>query len=119
MDLLNPESNSIWINGAIVIVAAALVWMGGSQLARHAKTISEQTGAGQEFLGALLLGGIASLPELAMAAAAAHAGSAALAASILLGGIAITMVALAVADSVIGRKPITTKVQKPVVLVQS
>lgn len=119
MDLLEPRNNPLLVNLAFFVVSAAIVWLAGSHLARCAKAIADHTGAGQALLGAVLLGAVASLPELAMAAAAAVNGDAALAVGILLGGIAMTMAALAAADATTRhREPLSTDVTKPVVILQ-
>jgi cation:H+ antiporter len=49
-------------NVTIFAADAAVVWLAG-----YADAIAEATGIGREFLGILLLGGITSLPEIAVA----------------------------------------------------
>jgi cation:H+ antiporter len=119
MNVFDPSENSLLANLALFAASAVIVWLAGTQIARCAKVISERTGAGQALLGAVLLGAVVSLPEMGMAAAAAVRGNADLAVSVLLGGIAMTMVALACADSATPhREPLTTDVIKPVVPLQ-
>jgi cation:H+ antiporter len=70
----------------IFAASAAVVWIAGTRLARYAKAISERSGAGQGFIGTVLLGVVASFPEMTMAATAALIGNAPLAINLLLGG---------------------------------
>lgn len=119
MDLLDFSGKPLVVNLACFAVSAAVVWLAGTHLARCAKAISERTRSGQALIGAVLLGAVVSLPEMGMSAAAAVQGNSELAVSVLLGGIAMTMVALAFADSVTRhREPLTTDVVKPVVPLQ-
>jgi cation:H+ antiporter len=76
----------MWANVALFAAAAALVWIGGVRLTGYAKTIAERTGAGEAFIGILLLGAVVSLPEMATTVAAAAMGDAKLAVNTLLGG---------------------------------
>jgi cation:H+ antiporter len=103
-------------NLALFAVEAALVWLGGVKLSAHAKAIANRTGAGQAFVGIVLLGGIVSLPEMATSVAAARLGNAGFAVSTLLGGIAATMVIMAVTDIVTGREALSTDIAHPIVL---
>lgn len=118
MELLKFETHSLWINAVIALAAAGVTWFAGVRLTRYAKTISEQTGAGQALIGMLLLGGIVSLPEMAMAMTASAFGNAQLAVNTLLGGIPVTMAILAVTDAAVGREPLSLDVSHPIVLLQ-
>jgi cation:H+ antiporter len=69
-------------------------------------------------LGILLLGGITSLPEAAVTVTAAVGGNVELAVNNLLGGIAMQVAILAVADVAIGRAALTAVVPNPIVLLQ-
>lgn len=108
----------ILANVAIFVVAAALVWIAGSRITRYANVISQKTGIGQAFIGLLLLGGVTSLPELAVAITSAVAESPALAVNGLLGGIAMQVAILAFADVLIGRKALTSVIPDPVIFIQ-
>lgn len=106
------------INAAIFIAAAIAVWIAGTKLARYADAIAESTGIGREFLGILLLGGVTSLPELAVATTATLQGTPALSVNDVLGSASINLVVLAVADAVIGRDALTSIPGSPVLMVQ-
>ena len=105
-------------NIAIFAVAATVVWMAGVRITRYANVISVRTGLGQALVGMLLLGGVTSLPEVAVAVSAAAHGEAALAVNSVLGGVAMQVAILAVADIAIGRKALTAVVPNPVVFLQ-
>lgn len=105
-------------NLAIFAVAAGVVWMAGVRITRYANVISVRTGMGQALVGMLLLGGVTSLPEVAVAVSAAAHGEADLAVNSVLGGIAMQVAILAVADMAIGRKALTAVVPNPIVFLQ-
>ena len=105
-------------NLAIFAAAAAMVWMAGVRITRYANVISVRTGMGQALVGMLLLGGVTSLPEVAVAVSAAAHGDGALAVNSVLGGIAMQVAILAVADMVIGKKALTAVVPNPIVFLQ-
>lgn len=73
---------------------------------------------GQVLVGMLLLGSVSSIPEMATSITASMIGNANLAANTLLGGIAATMVTLAITDFVSGREPISADVTHPTVLLE-
>jgi cation:H+ antiporter len=105
-------------NLAIFAVAAGFVWVAGTRIARYADAISAHTGLGQALLGLLLLGGVTSLPELAVSLSAAYTGNAALAVNNILGGVTMQVAILALADFAIGRRALTSVVPDPVVILQ-
>ncbi len=105
-------------NIAILVIAAAIVWIAGTRLARLVDAISERTGIGRAFAGFLLLGGVTSLPELATVITAAHGGHANLALSSVLGSVSTNVLLLALADAVIGRDALTSVVAHPATLLQ-
>lgn len=109
---------SIVANAAIFIGAAVAVWSAGVKLARFADAIAEVTGAGRELLGILLLGGVTSLPELAVATTATLRGTPELSVNDVLGSASINLVVLAVADAVSGRNALTSIPGSPLLLVQ-
>jgi cation:H+ antiporter len=108
----------LWANLAVFGVAAAIVWLAGTRVARSANAVAERTGIGKAFAGALLLGGITSLPEVAVTLSSSAAGQASLAVNNLLGGVAFQVVLLAVADAIYGRRALSGIVAQPVVQLQ-
>jgi cation:H+ antiporter len=108
----------LWTNAAIFLGAAAVVWFAGARLARYADAIAEKTGLGREMLGVLMLGGMTSLPEIAVAATASLAGTPALSVNDVLGSAAINVLILALADAALGRSALTSTLGSPGVLLQ-
>ena len=98
--------------------AAALVWIAGTRLSGYAEAISERTGLGAAFVGALLLGGITSLPELATTLSASIAGDADMAVNNIFGGVAMQVAVLAVADATLRTGAISAAARAPIILVQ-
>jgi cation:H+ antiporter len=107
-----------WGTGAAFVVAAAVVWVAGSRIAGYADAIADATGLGRAVLGMLLLGGVTSLPELAVASTASIAGHPALSVNDVLGSAAINVLIIALADALIGRDAITSVLASPRVLLQ-
>lgn len=105
-------------NIAVFAAAAAVVWFAGTRLAGYANRIAEATGASREFLGLLLLGGVTSLPELAVATTATLQGAPALSINDVLGSAAINILILALADSMIGRDALTGVLASPALVLQ-
>jgi cation:H+ antiporter len=102
---------------ALFTAAAAVTWAAGTRLGHCASEISDRAGSGQALIGMLLLGGVASLPELVMSVTAAAGGDAQLSITTLVGGVPATMAMLAIADAVVGGRPVSVRVRHPVVLV--
>lgn len=113
------SSLSIAVNLAIFAVAAAAVWWAGTRLTMHADVISRVTGLGQAVVGMLLLGGITSLPEIAVSVTAGLGDDPRLAVSNILGGVALQVVIIAVGDAVLRNRAITSQVPRPTVLLQA
>ena len=107
------------VNFAVFALAAGIVWLAGTRIARYADRISRQTGLGGVVLGLLLLGGVTSLPEVAVSITSAYTGNAALAVNSLLGGVAMQVAILAIADAAIGRDALTSVIPSPAVLLQA
>jgi cation:H+ antiporter len=105
-------------NLGLFAAAAAVVWIAGTRIARYADAIAEKTGIGREVLGLVLLGGVTSLPEMAVASTASLAGHPALTINDLLGSAAINVLIIAVADAALGRDAITSVLASPGVLLQ-
>jgi cation:H+ antiporter len=100
------------------ILAASAVWWAGTRLPRYVVALSDKTGLGQGFAGMLVLGGITSLPEFATATTAAAIGAPLLALNDVLGSAAFNILLLALADMLLGARPLTSVVAKPVTLIQ-
>lgn len=113
------SSFPLWINGLIFLAAAAAVWWAGTLLTRYADVISETTGLGQALIGMLLLGGITSLPEIAVGVTAGLTGNAGLAVSNILGGVALQVVVIAIGDALLRGHAMTFQVAKPSILLQA
>ena len=107
------------VNLGIFLACASVVWLAGWRLARYADAIAECTGIGRAFLGLLLLGGVTSLPELAIATTATIGGQPDLSINDVLGSAAINLVLLAIADAALGRDALTSKPGSPLVLLQA
>ncbi|MGE3497107.1 MAG: sodium:calcium antiporter [Candidatus Binatia bacterium] len=105
-------------NIAAFLIASAIVWYAGDRLARAADAIAKHTSIGHAFIGVVLLGVVVSLPEMTFAAVAAARGSAELAVNGLLGGIGMSMVVVAITDFVTVREPLSSDVERPVVMLQ-
>ncbi len=115
---LDFNSYPLWIGIAVFAVAAGVVWIAGTRVSRYADIISRQSGIGQAMIGLVLLGGITSLPEIAVTVTSSLAGNAGLAVNNLLGGVAMQVTILAVADATMSREALTSVVADAVVLVQ-
>ena len=105
-------------NVAVFVASAAVVWLAGARMARYADAIAARTGIGRELLGMMLLGGVTSLPELAVASTASLAGVPALSVNDVLGSASINIVIIALADAVLGRDAITSVVASPGLLLR-
>ena len=116
MFMTDFSANPLWVNAAVFCIAAAAVWWAGSRLTPYADAISEMTGLGSALTGMLLLGGITSLPEIAVSVTASAAGSAALSVNNILGGIAMQVVIIAIGDAALRRAAITSRIATPTVL---
>ncbi|TRD11631.1 sodium:calcium antiporter [Erythrobacter insulae] len=110
--------SALWQLVLIFLAAAGAVWWAGTRLPRYVIALSERTGLGQGFAGMLVLGGITSLPELGTATSAAALGAPLLAFNNILGSASFNILLLAVADMVLGARPLTSVVAKPATLIQ-
>lgn len=108
----------VWLNIVIFLASACVVWVAGTRLSRYADEIAQRTGIGHAAIGVLLLGGITSLPEIAVVGTASVSGNAALAVNNLLGGFAMQVAILVVADIKLRTGPLTAQVPDPTVLLQ-
>jgi cation:H+ antiporter len=119
MSLFDFKDYSLWINIAIFAVSAIAVWIAGTKVARYADAIASKTGIGHVAIGMVLLGGVTSLPEVAISIFSAIADNPTLAVNNLLGGVAMQRAILAGVDGFIGREALTVIVASPVVLLQA
>lgn len=107
---------SLGVNIAFFIAAAVIIWWAARALTEAADAISEQTGLGSLFIGTLFLGGITSLPEVAVSVSAGFTGAGQLGVNNLLGSIALQVAVLAIGDWVTGGHALSFVTGKPVVL---
>jgi cation:H+ antiporter len=89
---------------AAFAAAGVLVFLVSSRLARHADAIADATGLGRAWIGALLLAGSTSLPELITDVNAAWLGTIDLGIGDLLGSTLANMLMLALLDLVYRRR---------------
>lgn len=118
MPLLDLEAVPFWGILALFAAAAVAVWLAGTRLSRAVDAIAERRSLGKAFMGALLLGGITSLPEAGTTVSASAAGNADLAVNNLFGGVAMQVVLLALADFMVGRRALTSLVAQPIIFLQ-
>ena len=118
MPMFDFAGMGLLANAAAFLGSAILVWISGVKLARYANVISDRTGLGQALIGLVLLGGITSLPELAVALTSSLSGDASLAVNSILGGVAMQVAILAVADAIIGKRALTSVIPDSVVFLQ-
>lgn len=116
--MLNIDGNSLAVNLLIFAAAACAVWIAGTKISVYADELAERFNFSHALLGLLLLAGITSLPEIATSFTAAHANHAPLAVNNMLGGIAMQVAVLAVADFFFGGRALTSVVPNPIVMLQ-
>ncbi|MDD5581119.1 MAG: sodium:calcium antiporter [Methylobacter sp.] len=117
--MLNVDENSLAVNLLIFTVTACAVWIAGTKIAVYADELAERFDLSHALLGLLLLSGITSLPEIATSFTAARGNNAPLAVNNMLGGIAMQVAVLAVADFFFGERALTSVVPDPVVMLQA
>jgi cation:H+ antiporter len=115
---MNFEELSPWLNAMIFVASAIAVWIAGTKLAGYADAIAGATGIGHAMLGLLLLGGITSLPEIAVATTATLQGTPALSINDVLGSACVNIIVLAVADAISGRRALTSVQGSPLLMLQ-
>lgn len=81
-------------------IAALVIVIAGTQLARQADTLADRTGLGEALFGVLLLAGVTSMPDFAATLSAAVDGRPDLAMSNVMGSMAVNLAFLGVADIV-------------------
>ena len=118
MNFLNLESLAIhWLIG-IFLAAALLVWLSGFKLSIYANAIANRTGIGKVFIGALMLGAITSLPEVATTLVATIKDNVSMAVNNIVGGVAFQVAILAVADFYVKHVGVTTLLKRGIILIQ-
>lgn len=100
------RSLPLWANVALLAAAAGGTWAAGARLTDHVDALAASTGARRSLLGALLLGGITSLPEVATVTTAAALGGSSFAVGNILGSTSANVAILAGGDAVVRSKPI-------------
>ncbi len=118
MGFLDFTNYALWINLAVFSASAGVVWFTGVRITRYADAIARITGVGRAAIGLVLLGGITSLPEFAVAIFSAIAQNPALAVNNLLGGVVMQKAILAACDALIGKNALTVIVSSPTLLLQ-
>lgn len=108
--------NPILLYLSLILIGSLAVWYLGTKLVIYVDAIADKMHLGRAFLGALLLGGITSLPELATTVSASYLGNAPLAAANLLGGVSMQTAVLAAADLFLLKKALTYVTPKPVLI---
>lgn len=86
-----------------VSLAAGVIAVAGYHLVSVADEIADRTRAGEALIGATLLGGTTSLADITAVLSAAHGGYASMAVSAAVGGIAVQLAFLALADLALRR----------------
>lgn len=95
---------------AVFIVSAAVLVLSGIRLARDGDVIAEGTGLGGLWVGAILVAGATSLPELVTDVSAVRQGTPGLAVGDLFGSSMANMLVLAVADLLTRHTRVLTRV---------
>src|SRR6476660_4757436 len=93
----------------VFLVAAAAIWVAGTQLSKQTDVLSTRLHLGAALGGLILLAIATNLPEIAIVASAALSGNVGVAVGNILGGIAIQTVVLVALDAfgIRGRRPLT------------
>ena len=89
---------SLTLSITVFAVAALMIVIAGSNLAKQADTLADQTGLGEAMFGVLFLAGVTSLPDFAATLSAAVDSRPDLAMSNVMGSMAVNLVFLGVAD---------------------
>ena len=95
-------------------IAALVIVIAGSQLARQADTLADRTGLGEALFGVLLLAGVTSLPDLAATLSAALDARPDLAMSNVMGSMTANLAFLGVADIIYRRANLEHAAASPV-----
>lgn len=114
----NLDSFSLSVLIPVFIASAALVFFAGTSLSKVVDELSDRTGMGKAFTGTLFLGGITSLPEIATTITAAVQNNPGMATNNLLGGIAMQVTILTLADALIKKQTLSSLSSHTVILLQ-
>jgi cation:H+ antiporter len=109
----------LWLNLAVFAAGAAIVWYAGTKLAQYADEVSAVTGFGRALVGAVLMAGVTSMPEIATTFTAALSGLAPLAVNNMLGSVALQVAVLAVGDAVLKRQALSAVLPDPGIMLQA
>lgn len=118
MGIPDFQNHSLMVNIAMFCLSAVLVWIAGTRIARYADQIATITGVGHATVGLVLLAGVTSLPEVAVSLSSAAVGTPVLAVNNLLGGVALQISILAVADAILGKEALTVVAGSGLILLQ-
>lgn len=116
--MIDFSQYAVGINITVFAGAAVAVWLAGTRVANCTDELAERLNLSRALLGVLLLAFVTSLPEIATSFTAARTDNAAMAVNNLLGSIAMQVAVLALADLAISKRPLTSVVPDPVVLLQ-
>ncbi|MDO8862733.1 hypothetical protein Q6D67_13565 [Haliea sp. E1-2-M8] len=97
-------------------IAALVIVIAGSQLARVADELADRTGMGEALFGILLLAGVTSLPDFAATLSAALDSRPDLAMSNIMGSMAVNLVFLGIADMVYRQANLEHAAASPTIL---
>lgn len=97
----------LWLLFIIIFSGAVVVWISGGKLSHYAGIVAKRSGFGQAMIGAVLLGGITSLPEVATTLTASFIGSAPIAVNNIIGGVSMQVAVLAVADTFVSKRALS------------
>jgi cation:H+ antiporter len=105
----------------VFLVAAAAIWVAGTQLSKQTDVLSTRLHLGAALGGLILLALATNLPEIAIVVSAAAAGHVEVAVGNILGGIAIQTVVLVVLDvfGVRGQRPLTYRAASLVLVLEA
>ncbi|MAA74577.1 MAG: cation transporter [Salinisphaeraceae bacterium] len=98
MSLINLGNLPLAAVIAVFLASAGVIALAGTRMTRLADRLADLTGMGEALFGAVLLGGVTSLPGILASVVAALEGYPQLAVSNAVGGIAAQITFLAVAD---------------------
>lgn len=118
MELMNFQDRPLWVSVAVFGIAAWIVWLSGARLAGYADIIATRTGIGHAAAGLVLLGGVTSLPEVAVSVFSAVGSAPSLAVNNMLGGVALQKAILAAVDALVGKDALTVIAASQLVLLQ-
>lgn len=109
----------LWLILISVVTGAIAVWISGEKLSHYAGIIAERTGIGHAIIGAVLLGGITSLPEIATTVTASLIESAPIAVNNIIGGVSMQVAVLAIADIFAVKTALSFHISDPKVRIQA